>query len=279
MIDEKNFREINEKTVKAYIDAHYGKLFNNSSNKEINLGFIVPRDVYDIRPETLDIYEDGDNTQISSEALKIEKEFFEDLKKLPENLNKDKIKKAFEIMKKYHSRQTRKSGEPYYIHPICVAQIAIKSLLNRNEKENENINFLKKNLEKVICVALLHDTLEDTSLHPFDINAEFGLEVVNAVIEVTKIDYQSRQRMITNNESFSDLVKKSPIAICVKLADRLHNLMTIDGHPSEAKRKAIAQETLEFFIAPAKFLGLNDIGEKLEEISNRILKYGYFKIL
>lgn len=124
----------------------------------------------------------------------------------------------------------------------------------------------------VIVAALLHDIVEDTSLPMSYVHAAFGERVASLVAHVTKLeeqllrvnleDYVQRQRLLD--------CKDTNVAF-IKLADRLHNMRTLQGHSSVTKRKKIAEETLTFFVPMAKNLELADLAQELEKRSIEVL--------
>ncbi|MFW2514341.1 RelA/SpoT family protein [Demequina sp. SO4-13] len=166
------------------------------------------------------------------------------------------IERAYRIADEAHQGQQRKSGEPYIIHPIAVAQIIADMGLP----------------ETVIAAALLHDVVEDTT-HPLDrIRDEFGDEVASFVDGVTKLD-----KVSYGDASQAETVRKMVVAMAkdirvllLKLADRLHNARTWQHvSPESARRKA--QETLEIYAPLAHRMGLNAIKWELEDLSFKTL--------
>ncbi|WP_084130469.1 bifunctional (p)ppGpp synthetase/guanosine-3',5'-bis(diphosphate) 3'-pyrophosphohydrolase [Demequina sp. NBRC 110055] len=166
------------------------------------------------------------------------------------------IERAYQVAAKAHEGQTRKSGEPYIIHPIAVAQIIAEMGLP----------------ESVICAALLHDVVEDTS-YPLDtLREEFGDEVAEFVDGVTKLD-----KVKFGDAAQAETVRKMVVAMAkdirvllLKLADRLHNARTWKHVPVESARRK-AQETLEIYAPLAHRMGLNAIKWELEDLSFKTL--------
>lgn len=166
----------------------------------------------------------------------------------------DIIRKAFEFCVEVHKGQLRQSKEEYYIHPVCVARIVAQLGLD----------------SEAVCAALLHDTVEDTETSLEDISKKFGKEVALLVDGVTKI---GRLSFISKEEQQAESIRKMLIAmgkdirvILIKLADRLHNMRTIDYMPQQ-KRRDKALETLEVYAPIAHRLGIRPIKEELEDIS------------
>jgi GTP pyrophosphokinase len=168
----------------------------------------------------------------------------------------DIIEKAFQFSEKAHEGQIRRSGEPYIFHPLAVAGILAD---------------LRLDLETVIT-GLLHDTVEDTSVTLEDIKREFGDSVANLVDGVTKI---SKLNFKTSTQQQGENIRKMIVAmgkdvrvILVKLADRLHNMRTLN-HMSYEKQARIAAETLEIYAPLASRLGLSSMKVELEDLSFR----------
>lgn len=266
-----DLEELGPASINRTIDAHYGIYKDQSTKEQIIVSCILPQNVYDIRPEPLDLTNPDEILYQWPAAEKLEKDFRMEIENLSSKIDVKKIEYAIHIVKKYHSHQMRKSGEPYYMHPIAVAKIALDLA---NEKVSSIYNILQENLENVILTALLHDTLEETSFHPIHLQGIFGNDVTNLVLEVTKIDYEERNRMLTNKEAFSKLLTQNPVSLCIKLADRMHNLMTIDGYPNLEKRKTVAQETLDFFLIPAEKYNLKNFEVKLRGMAGYIIING-----
>ncbi len=175
------------------------------------------------------------------------------------NEEKDKIKHALKLSEQAHSNQLRKSGDPFITHPLEVAKILTSIKLDADS----------------IVAGLLHDTLEDTSLNIEEINKNFGNEIVELVEGLTKINKYSLK---VNNQKFGENYKKLILAttkdlrvILVKLADRLHNMRTIEFIKDENKKTKIALETLEVFAPLAQRLGMKEWQDELEDISFEII--------
>lgn len=163
-----------------------------------------------------------------------------------------KVQQAFEFGATAHSGQYRASGKPYISHPVAVATI---------------IADLRLDVESV-CAAILHDVIEDTEATKEDITATFGAEVAAIVAGVSKLDKLS---FTTRDDAQVESFRKMMLAmvddirvILVKLADRLHNMRTLDAL-RPAKRVRIARETLEIYAPIANRLGINWLKVELEE--------------
>lgn len=167
----------------------------------------------------------------------------------------DTIKRAIQIAIKSHGSQFRKSGEPYYYHPIAVAIITAEIRLDCSS----------------IITALLHDTVEDTDLTLLDIQQEFGDEVsklVDGVTKLTKIEHQSEHTRQAENFRKLLLAMSDDIRVLlVKLADRLHNMRTLKFIDSEAKRIKIAHETMEIYAPLAERIGIQTLKSELQDLA------------
>lgn len=174
-----------------------------------------------------------------------------------------KIRKAYLLAKKMHRDTKRKSGEPYLIHPIEVAKLAVLYKMDCD----------------TICACLLHDIVEDTECTLMYISKEFGEDVANIVDGVTKITAMDFKDEIGKEELFAKTVRKIFTGllykdiriIAVKLFDRVHNMRTLESMPTQ-KQIQKANETLEVFAPLAKAIGANKIKKELEDIS---MKYKY----
>jgi GTP pyrophosphokinase len=174
----------------------------------------------------------------------------------------DIIKSAYVYSAKVHQGQVRKSGEPYLIHPLEVAGLLAQLKLD----------------EATIVSGLLHDTVEDTLATTEEIRELFGEEIQAIVDGVTKLSKFSASQSLSQEEKQAENFRKMIIAmaqdirvILVKLADRTHNMRTLD-HMKEEKQARIAQETLDIYAPLANRLGISWIKTELEDLSFKYLK-------
>jgi len=152
------------------------------------------------------------------------------------SINMDIVKKAAFFAKKYHGPQMRQSGEPYYSHPVAVAQILSDYAIKY---------FRRYFTHEIIAGALLHDTIEDTTLTFEDIKHEFGETIAIHVEDLTRVKEYGK---ITAAESLEELYLQDKYgSIIIKLFDRVHNLQTI-GAKSLEKIKKIVDETVTYFL-------------------------------
>ncbi|MBI2341557.1 MAG: bifunctional (p)ppGpp synthetase/guanosine-3',5'-bis(diphosphate) 3'-pyrophosphohydrolase, partial [Deltaproteobacteria bacterium] len=178
----------------------------------------------------------------------------------------DELKKAYVFAAKVHQGQTRRSGEPYLVHPLETAGILAEMRLDVAS----------------IVTALLHDTVEDTVTTLEEIEQLFGEEVRNLVDGVTKL---SKIKFTTSEEKQAENFRKMIMAmakdirvILIKLADRLHNMRTLEYLP-EAKRFEIAKETMDIYAPIANRLGIQKIKTELEDLSFQHLNPEVYKTI
>lgn len=171
----------------------------------------------------------------------------------------DLIKKAYVFSAKVHQGQTRRSGEPYLIHPMEVAGILARMKLDVPS----------------ICTALLHDTVEDTVATLEELENLFGEEVKNLVDGVTKLSKihftTSEERQAENFRKMLMAMAKDIRVILVKLADRVHNMRTLEHMPEE-KQLRIAKETIDIYAPIANRLGIQEMKTELEDLALQYLK-------
>lgn len=199
---------------------------------------------------------------IENEKKLISKEYRKLLRTIKDRLNpnsKKNLRHAFEMAVEAHSKTRRKSGELYIFHPIAVAQIV-----------TEEIGL---GVTSAIC-ALLHDTVEDTDLTLDEIQLSFGNEVAKIVEGLTKIstiiDTQSSLQ-IENYKKLIITLADDVRVILIKIADRLHNMRTMDAMAPD-KQKKIASETLFLYAPLANRIGLHAIKTELEDLSLKYLE-------
>ncbi|MCI2049157.1 MAG: bifunctional (p)ppGpp synthetase/guanosine-3',5'-bis(diphosphate) 3'-pyrophosphohydrolase [Lachnospiraceae bacterium] len=177
------------------------------------------------------------------------------------------IEKAYHVADKAHAGQLRKSGEPYIIHPLYVAIILADLEMDK----------------ETIAAGLLHDVVEDTILTQAEILEEFGPEVallVDGVTKLSKLQFAKNYKEKTQEQleyqalnlrkMFLAMAKDIRV-ILIKLADRLHNMRTLDHQPPE-KQQSIAQETLDIYSPIAQRLGISRIKVELDDLSLKYLK-------
>jgi len=174
-------------------------------------------------------------------------------------LNPEKLNKAYNFAIKAHENQKRDSGDPYSNHPIAVANILTELKLD----------------SATIATGLLHDTIEDTHATYETIKNEFGQEVADLVDGVTKISVFENQVTSTSKaENFRKLIlatSKDIRVLLVKIADRLHNMRTIDAILKIEKKERIAKETMEIYAPLADRMGMHSIRDELEDLSFKVL--------
>ena len=174
-------------------------------------------------------------------------------------LNPEKLNKAYNFAVKAHENQKRDSGDPYSNHPIAVAGILTELKLD----------------SATITTGLLHDTIEDTHATYETIKIEFGQEVADLVDGVTKISVFENQATTTSKaENFRKLIiatSKDIRVLLVKIADRLHNMRTINAITKTQKKERIAQETMEIYAPLADRMGMHGIRDELEDLSFEVL--------
>jgi len=198
--------------------------------------------------------------QIATTALTVTK-FRELMRRMRENRPNDDlelVRKAYEFSQKYHAGQTRASGEPYLVHPLEVALVLA-------EIKMDSVS---------VAAGLLHDSVEDTSITIVDIRKEFGEQVahiVEGVTKISKIDFATREEQQAENLRKMMLAMVDDIrVVLIKLADRLHNMRTLE-HLAPERQHKIAQETLDIYAPIAHRLGMGKIRGELEDLGFRYL--------
>jgi len=174
-------------------------------------------------------------------------------------LNVNTVKKAYQFALEAHQNQKREEGVPYIIHPVAVAKILTDLKLD----------------SATITTGLLHDTIEDTKVTYDSVKEEFGEEVANLVDGVTKISaLENKASSESKAENFRKLIlatSKDIRVLLVKLADRLHNMRTIQFVKNKDKIIRKAKETMEIYAPLADRMGMNRIRDELEDLSFSVL--------
>ena len=199
-----------------------------------------------------DIFDDEDRKRIQTEYDSL----INNLLRCNKPGDHELIEKAFKIANEAHWNMRRKSGEPYVIHPISVAKIV-----------NNEIGLGAKS----IAVALLHDVVEDTEYSLEDVERDFGPKIASLIDGLTKISgtYNKENSSSLQAENFRKMLltlSDDLRVILIKIADRLHNMRTLDSMPEHKKMK-VAGETIFLYAPLAHRLGLYAIKSELEDLS------------
>ncbi len=188
-----------------------------------------------------------------------ESELASKVKAYDKNADEAALRRAYAFASKMHQAQKRESGEPYIIHPINVAETLIDYHVDSTS----------------IIAALLHDTVEDTSVSLEEIRNNFGEDVaklIDGVTKLTRIEWNSDKSKQAGNFQKLVLAMSQDIRVLlIKLADRLHNMRTLSSIHSESKRIRIAKETMEIYVQLAERLGLHALKTEMEDIAFRVL--------
>ena len=191
------------------------------------------------------------------------------LRSLKNNLkpgDKELLRVAFEMAAEAHKTMRRKSGEPYILHPLAVAQICVDEI--------------GLGVRSTIC-ALLHDTVEDTDITLEDVQREFGTEIAKIVDSLTKISSVMDTNTSQQAENFKKILvtlTDDPRVILIKLADRLHNMRTMDSMKREKQLK-ISSETVYVYAPLAHRMGLYTIKTEMEDLSMKYMEPDTYKYI
>src|SRR5215212_4233646 len=182
------------------------------------------------------------------------------------NANEDLLNRAYVYAMKAHGTQTRASGDPYFSHPLEVAAILTNLKLD----------------DATIVAALLHDTIEDTAATRAEIDEWFGPEIGELVDGLTKL---KKLDLVTREAKQAENLRKLLLAIAadvrvllIKLADRLHNMRTLDFMPPEARRRT-AEETLDIYAPLAGRMGMHELREELENLAFHELNPEAYRVI
>jgi Na+/proline symporter len=235
---------------KHIIKAHYG-LYNQEHD---SIEIILPVMLSQIRPKKMDLVSTDEFPEepiiehISTK--KVEQRFFNRLLKKAPNIDLEQVRKALDFTKKYHYGQFRKTGEPFYYHPIRVAE----TLINYSQEQD------------AILAALLHDLVEDTRVSIEQISAFFNPKVASIVDDLTKLT--DNNILISDEENKIKLDQVTNLlSLYIKIADRIDNIRTIKGHISIAKRHEIVNETVNYFYPLAQHIGMKQAANELMDLS------------
>jgi (p)ppGpp synthase/HD superfamily hydrolase len=182
--------------------------------------------------------------------------FLENLADKVPYVNIKEVERALDFTKAYHHNRHRKSGEPFYLHSLNVAKIV-------TDYTND---------QDAIIAALLHDVFQENKLEMLQIEVMFNHNVFNIVNSISKLNKKYRAVDISECKNITDsLITRNKSALYIKIADRIHNMRTINGHRLIDKQKSIANETLNFFVPLATQLGLATAASELIQLSLDVL--------
>ena len=176
------------------------------------------------------------------------------------------LRNAFEMAAEAHKTMRRKSGEPYILHPLAVAMVCVEEI--------------GLGVRSTIC-ALLHDTVEDTDITLQDVQREFGAEIAKIVDGLTKISSVMDSNTSQQAENFKKILltlTDDPRVILIKLADRLHNMRTMDSMKREKQLK-ISSETVYVYAPLAHRMGLYNIKTEMEDLAMKYMEPDTFKFI
>src|SRR5262252_2465376 len=190
----------------------------------------------------------------------------EKVRKYNPHTDEDLLNRAYVYAMKAHGEQKRLSGDPYISHPLEVAGILAEHQLD----------------DATIAAALLHDTIEDTEATRAEIDQLFGRDIgrlVEGLTKLKKLDLVSREaKQAENLRKLLLAIADDVRVLLVKLADRLHNIRTLDHMPPETRRR-IAEETLDIYAPLAARMGMYEMREELEDLSFRELNPEAHKVI
>ena len=188
-----------------------------------------------------------------------QQEFLDKVKVYNNYIDENVVKKAYNFAFDVHKNQKRLSGDPYITHPIAVASILCDLKVDT----------------ATITTALLHDTIEDTEATYSEVNKLFGKEIADLVEGVTKISrLEDKSKEYSVAENFRKLIlatSKDIRVLLVKLADRLHNMRTINNITNSDKKLRIAKETMEIYSPLAERMGMHNFRDELEDLAFNVL--------
>ncbi len=199
-------------------------------------------------------------------AMMRQYELVERVRRYNPNANEDLLNRAYVFAMKAHGTQKRASGDPYFSHPLEVAAILTELKVD----------------DATIVAAMLHDTIEDTAITRDDVNKAFGEEIgglVDGLTKLGKLDFVTKYAQ--QAENFRKLllaIADDARVLLVKLADRLHNMRTLNYVP-EDKRARVAQDTLDIYAPLAGRMGMQSMRSELEDLSFRCLMPDAYQLI
>src|SRR5215217_4635979 len=225
-----------------------------------------PDGVVDTLPENVATTREAPEKPRKKSGVMRQFELIERVRRYNPNSNEALLDRAYVYAMKAHGSQIRASGDPYFSHPLEVAAIVTDLKLD----------------DATIVAALLHDTIEDTPATRAEIDELFGHEIGTLVEGLTKL---KKLDLVTKEAKQAENLRKLLLAIAddvrvllVKLADRLHNMRTLEHAPPDTRRR-VAEETLDIYAPLAARMGMHEMREELEDLSFRELYPDAFEVV
>ena len=249
--------DIYKAEIMRIVKAHYGCFSVTEGEQEITFHFILPIQLEEIRDTIMDESPASPTFPIIETTDSIAQEQkLEDLLAKETTLTRGFIRATIQYVKKCHGNQKRESGEPFYTHPMSVAEILLMETKDPD----------------AIVAALLHDVVEDSKATRSYIRSCFGSSVANIVSRVTHMGESIYKKKLTKQENEKRLRNFKDIrSVQVKLADRLHNVRTLKYRPVKKQIK-VAQQTLEFYVPFAESIKVTKLTAEIRERCEEILK-------
>ena len=248
--------DLYKQAARCIVEAHYGCFFIEEIDSLITLYHILPIDLNEIRDEVMNSLPCVADVTLAETAASIAQE--QSLTKLlvqETSLTQAQVTHTLEFIKYCHGNQRRASGEPYYTHPMAVAELLLKETKD----------------PAAILAALLHDVVEDSGLFSSCIKSRYGSEVEALVAVVTHMGSSFRKKKLSKKEAEEQLRRCKDIrAIQIKIADRLHNVLTL-AHRPIVKQVKVARQTLDFYIPFAESVGITTLTKPLRMRCEEIL--------
>ena len=246
--------ELPERNQNRLIEAHYGYQERINTPLGASRLYVFPQEINKIRAGIVDKDPIPREVPLDNHASSaLERIFIQRLLETDCLLDLAIVREAIDMIKQAHQGQFRKSGELFYTHPLNVATI----LLTMTQDPD------------TVLAALLHDVVEDTPLHLEQLAYQYGQRVAWLVQKVTHLDPTGKKAKLTQEETHEQLAAAlDEHAVMIKLADRLHNIRTLDFQPL-VKQRRIAQETLDFYLPLGHSIKCSDVKQVVEELTTR----------
>ena len=249
--------DLYKKEIVRIVDAHYGCFFADNTDTKIDFSYILPVSLNEIRDEVMNTLPPSPYFYIieTPESIKQE-QYLEELLSKETTLKKEFVRETIQFMKKCHGDQRRKSGEPFYIHPMEVAEILLMETRDPD----------------AIIAALLHDVIEDSKVFKSYIQSKYGSAVAEIVSTVTHMGDSFRKKKLTKQENEERLREFKDIrSVQVKMADRLHNVRTLYFRAIKDQVR-VAKQTMEFYVPFAESVGVTKLTAEIRDRCEAILR-------
>lgn len=268
------------KAIDSLIIAQYIFADTQKSGKNIAKTFVLPQDIYAIRPQGFDYNYKTDPVEKYvlkrfPAAVEIEQNFLNEIKNLSSEINCSNLQKTLEFLRTYYydSEKVHTPETPFYLHPVQATRIFLR-MVDLNKKFQEP-DYDKEEVQEILIItSLLQHIIDKTAINDVCIESIFGREVSPSVLAFLDTLSEIALSKLPQENRLEKLRQYNSMHLCIKLASKMHYLYNIDTLRDEAGRKQFAKETLDLFVPIAQYLEFSTIASDMEGACKYTIEHG-----